>query len=122
MLFPLFPNALSKRIFQHAFCNTHFSKRIFPNAFSNTHIQRVLKPIPPLLSPHILLKARHLHGYISLRTPISIMFFILCDAILHPVFTTILTHPDYSTLSESRLDTAQTTFSILLPLFTSVYV
>ena len=86
------------------------SKRIF-----QTHIQPILKPIPPLLSPHTLLKASYLHGYISLIITIY-------DAILHPVFTTILTHPDYATLRESRLDTAQTTFSILPPPFTSVYV
>ena len=95
--------------------HTHFSTRIFPHAFFNTHIQRILKHIPPLLSLHTLLKSRHLHGHISLITPIY-------DAILHPVFTAILTHPDYSTLSESRLDTAQTTRAILSPPFTSVYV
>ena len=93
--------------------HTHFS-----HAFFNTHNQRILKHIPQLLSPHTLRQSRHLHGYISLITPISIIY----DVILHPVRTTILTQPDHSTLSESRLDTAQTTRAILPPLFTSVYV
>lgn len=86
-----------------------FSERIFPHAYSTytRAYSATIKPAYITLVPSFTRLYKPKHAYFH--------------HVFHPVFTTILTHPDYSTLSESRLDTAQTTRAILLPPFTSVY-